>query len=151
MPCIALAALLLGMLTPVTDRADWWRPQPGIAWDIQFAIDPDAELGLPDEPIRAIDLDGVDTASDTVAKLHDNGIRTICYVNVGAREEWRPDAGAYPGAILGRPYPGWPGERFVDIRALGTSTPDGDRVPLLARGNERRCRNAPRRVPDLRR
>ena len=40
----------------------------------------------------------------------------ICYVNAGAREEWRPDAGRYPADAVGAPLDGWPGERWLDVR-----------------------------------
>lgn len=36
-------------------------------------------------------------------------------MSAGAYEDWRPDAGQFPSAILGRKN-GWPGERWLDIR-----------------------------------
>ncbi len=110
--------VIVGAWFPASDATGWWRPSAGIAWDVQFAIDPEAELVPPPGPISAIDLDGGETLPATVDALHQRGIRALCYVNAGAWEEWRPDAGDYPDAIIGRAYPDWPGERFVDIRAL---------------------------------
>ncbi|OXA59060.1 uncharacterized protein LOC110844223 [Folsomia candida] len=40
----------------------------------------------------------------------------ICYVNVGAWEDWRSDAELFPESVLGNDYDGWPGERWLDIR-----------------------------------
>jgi len=49
--------------------------------------------------------------------LHSAGKKVICYVSVGSWEDWRPDAASFPAAVLGKDYPGWAGEKFVDIRA----------------------------------
>jgi hypothetical protein len=46
----------------------------------------------------------------------------VCYLSAGTWENWRPDAGAFPKRILGRSN-GWPGERWLDIRALGALKP----------------------------
>lgn len=120
---IVTVVLLLGAAGPTPAVDGWWLPPAGISWDIQFAIDPDADLVLPEEAIEAIDLDGEETSARTVAALHSRGIRTLCYVNVGAWEEWRADAGAYPDEILGNDYAGWAGERFVDVRELDALGP----------------------------
>lgn len=117
----AAIAIVLGMVlaaAPASGASGWWRPETGIEWDIQFAISAGTDLTRPTGPIDAIDLDGSDTPADIVATLHERDIRVLCYVNAGAWEAWRPDADLYPATILGEDYPGWPGERFVDIRAL---------------------------------
>lgn len=123
---VALAIVLTIVAGPFasTPAADGpWRPEAGIAWDIQFAIDPEEELALPAERVDAIDLDGAETSAATIETLRRRDIRAVCYVNAGAWEAWRPDAGAYPDEILGNAYPGWPDERFVDIRALDVLGP----------------------------
>ncbi len=48
---------------------------------------------------------------------------TVCYINAGAWENWRPDAGDYPSAVIGKPLDGWPGERWLDIRRLDVLAP----------------------------
>lgn len=115
---VFIVGLLVGPAMPASGSTRWWTPTVDITWDIQFGVDADARLVLPDEPIAAIDLDGAETRAETITSLRRRDIRTICYVNVGAWESWRPDAGDFPQGILGNDYPGWPGERFVDIRAL---------------------------------
>jgi hypothetical protein len=57
-----------------------------------------------------------------VAALHARGRRVICYVDVGTRENFRPDARSFPRSILGRPN-GWPGERWLDVRRLSILEP----------------------------
>lgn len=120
---IVILSMLVGAATPTSEASGRWAPAAGISWDIQLAIDPDARLAIRSGPIEAIDLDGGETRAETVDALHAQGVRAICYVNVGAWEEWRPDAGSYSSAIVGDEYPGWPGERFVDIRAMELLAP----------------------------
>lgn len=95
-------------------------PDPaGLTWDIQLSgIDLD-----PLPPADVIEIDGDDASADDVTLLHEAGITVICYINAGAWEDWREDAGQYPEEILGNHYPGWPGERFVDIREMATLGP----------------------------
>jgi hypothetical protein len=50
-----------------------------------------------------------------VEQLHRHGRTVICYIEVGAAEDFRPDFGRWPSDVLGKPN-GWPGERWVDIR-----------------------------------
>ena len=59
-----------------------------------------------------------DTAKSVVASLHDSGRHVVCYISAGSRENWRPDKDAFPARIVGRPLDGWPGERWLDVRAL---------------------------------
>jgi hypothetical protein len=63
------------------------------------------------------DVDAVDTPAATVRALHAQGTFVVCYVSAGTWENWRPDARRYPRRVLGLPVAGWPGERWVDVRA----------------------------------
>jgi hypothetical protein len=47
----------------------------------------------------------------------------ICYVNAGALEDWRTDAGRYPDEIVGDPLDDWQGERWLDIRRIDVLQP----------------------------
>lgn len=47
----------------------------------------------------------------------------ICYLDVGSWESYRPDAGRYPDAVLGRAYEGYPDERWLDIRRIDLLAP----------------------------
>jgi hypothetical protein len=67
--------------------------------------------------VAVYDIDGFDNDASVVKKLHDQGRKVICYLSVGSYEDWRDDAKDFPAAVLGNDYPGWPGEKFVDIRA----------------------------------
>jgi hypothetical protein len=78
-------------------------------WQLSGRIDLDV-------PADVYDLDHQSTTAGQVAALHRAGRRVICYVNAGAYERWRPDAGAFPDHVLGEPLDGWPDERWLDVR-----------------------------------
>lgn len=88
----------------------WRGPVPGEPWQWQLSGRIDTSVRVP-----VYDLDGETTPAAVVARLHRQGSRVICYVNVGAAEDFRSDAGRFPSSVLGRPN-GWPGERWLDIR-----------------------------------
>ena len=63
-------------------------------------------------------LDLFETDPKLIDRLHGQGRRVICYMSVGTVEDWRPDAKAYPASVVGEAYAGWPGERWLDLRAF---------------------------------
>jgi hypothetical protein len=103
---------------PVAAAPARWQPAAGDAWQIQFS-------GRLDTSVDAdvFDLDLFDTPASAVAELQAAGRRVVCYINAGAWENWRPDAGRYPRAVKGKKLDGWPGERWLDIRRLGILGP----------------------------
>lgn len=90
-----------------------WRPAPGEPWHWQLSGPVDLSVDAP-----VYDVDGQTTTAATVARLHQRGHRAICYVSVGSWETWRPDAGALPPAVIGRPLVGFPDESWLDIRRV---------------------------------
>ncbi|MBI1975560.1 MAG: endo alpha-1,4 polygalactosaminidase [Candidatus Vogelbacteria bacterium] len=97
----------------------WWKPKAGILWQIQFAKPPIDTAANPE----LFDVDLYDTPQSVIDELHKRGQRVICYINMGAWENWREDKGDYPAAVLGKDYQGWPGEKWVDIRAIDSLAP----------------------------
>ncbi len=91
--------------------ATWWRPRPGLTWQWQLTGTIDTSV-----KVDVFDVDAVTTPAATVAALRAAGRRTICYVNAGAYEDFRPDKSRFPAAVLGKQLDGWPGERWLDIR-----------------------------------
>lgn len=67
-------------------------------------------------PAEVYDVDGANTAAADVAALKSAGRHVICYVNVGAREDFRADAKNLPEAVQGKGLDGWAGEKWLDIR-----------------------------------
>jgi hypothetical protein len=95
----------------------WWRPAVDATWQIQLSGRLDTTVDA-----QVYDVDGADTPAAAVAALRAAGRRTVCYFSAGSYEDWRPDAGSFPAAVLGSSN-GWPGERWLDIRRLDVLGP----------------------------
>jgi len=95
----------------------WWRPRPGTSWQWQLSGQLDTRVDA-----AAYDVDGFTTSAAQVAALHAEGRKVICYISVGAYEDFRPDRQRFPSVLLGR-SDGWPGERWLDIRRLDLLEP----------------------------
>jgi hypothetical protein len=90
---------------------DVWRATPTTApwqWQLQGHVD----TGV---PACVFDVDGFETTAATVAALHRSGRVAVCYLDVGSWESYRPDAGRFPRAVIGRRYEGFPDERWLDV------------------------------------
>ncbi|WP_254401565.1 endo alpha-1,4 polygalactosaminidase [Streptomyces sp. AC555_RSS877] len=94
-----------------------WKPRPGLAW--QWQLDGKAS---PSADVPVYDIDGFENSAADVARLHRDGRKVICYINVGAWEDFRPDQDAFPRSVLGEPN-GWSGERWLDIRQISVLRP----------------------------
>ncbi|WP_329409126.1 endo alpha-1,4 polygalactosaminidase [Streptomyces sp. NBC_00704] len=95
----------------------WWRPAPGLDWQWQLSGPLDTSVDVP-----VYDIDGFDHDAATVAGLHDDGRRVVCYLSTGAWEDWRPDAKKFPASVIGEGN-GWKGERWLDIRRTDVLEP----------------------------
>ena len=93
-------------------------PPPATTWQWQLS-------GRIDRSVKAemYDIDLFDTSAATVASLHRRGRHVVCYLDAGTYEPGRPDAAAFPAAVLGAGVEGWPGERWLDIRRLDVLGP----------------------------
>jgi hypothetical protein len=113
---VAVALSLVAALAGCSGGGDsgpggtWWQPRPGLAWQWQLDGKVDPSVDVP-----VYDIDGFESSAADVARLHRDGRKVICYVNVGAWEDFRPDRDAFPRSVLGGPN-GWRGERWLDIR-----------------------------------
>ncbi|MFD8643019.1 endo alpha-1,4 polygalactosaminidase [Streptomyces zaomyceticus] len=94
-----------------------WQPRPGVAWQWQLDGKVDPSVDVP-----VYDIDGFENSAAAVARLHRDGRKVICYINVGAWEDYRPDRDAFPRSVLGGPN-GWHGERWLDIRRISVLRP----------------------------
>lgn len=108
-----LLAMMLGWLL-TGGEAEAWVPDQRARYDVQFVT----PFNLV-RPVDVAELDLFDSSPEQLKALKARGVRTICYINAGAWENWRPDARDFAPGIIGRDYAGWPGERWLDIRALG--------------------------------
>lgn len=96
---------------PVT-AGTWYQPLLTVDWQWQLTGTPN--LGYAAE---LYDLDLYETAPATVTALHGAGRTLVCYFSAGSYEDWRPDVGRFLPTDLGGNVPGWPGERWLDIRS----------------------------------
>jgi hypothetical protein len=96
----------------------WWQPPPNTSWQWQLTDPIDLSFD-----VEMYDIDLFDNTASTVAALHAQGRKVLCYVSAGSWEEWRPDADQFPEPVLGNDYEGWPGERWLDIRQIELLAP----------------------------
>jgi hypothetical protein len=102
-------------ITPAITSADtlpaYWVPSlsDSLQWQLSdYPVDISINADI-------FELDLFETPQETIDSLHESGKKVICYINVGAWEEYRPDAGDFPNAFIGKKYVGWDGERWLDI------------------------------------
>jgi hypothetical protein len=95
-----------------------WAPAPNTSWQWQLS-------GTVRRSVAAqmYDIDMFEATPALVADLHARQRHVVCYIDAGSWERWRPDAGRFPAAVIGKPMQGWPGERWLDIRRLGVLGP----------------------------
>jgi hypothetical protein len=105
-----------------------WLPAQGERYDVQFVAPFNLVRG-----VDVLELDLFDASAEQVKALKARDVRTVCYINAGAWENWRPDARDYPASAVGRNYAGWPGERWLDIR-------DRERLAPVLRKRIELCR-----------
>ncbi|MFD5315984.1 endo alpha-1,4 polygalactosaminidase [Streptomyces sp. NPDC127098] len=119
--CSAGSADADGSSSPSGDEAavssELWTPEPGTDWQWQLIGEVDTSVDVP-----VYDIDGFENDAAVVEELHARDVRVICYISAGAWEDFRPDADEFPEEILGEPN-GWPGERWLDVRALDVLEP----------------------------
>ena len=116
--CVAVSAPTPALAIPDPAPCDGcWQPELRTSWQWQLQ-------GTIDQSVNAhmFDVDMFETPKATVASLHDKGRVVVCYVDAGTWENFRPDADDFPDSVKGRSN-GWPGERWLDIRALDVLGP----------------------------
>jgi hypothetical protein len=102
----------------ISARSAWWEASPGTAWQWQLT-------GVIDTSYDVVmyDIDLFDASQETIDQLHSDGRIVICYFSAGSWENWRPDKDDFPVVVLGNNLEGWPGEKWLDIRALADLEP----------------------------
>ncbi len=101
---------LLGCSTAGGGETKWYKPpqQTGWQWQLNGKLNAKHDAKL-------YDIDLFDTPSSTIATLHKEGKKVICYFSAGSYENWRSDAGKFPKRALGNKMDGW-NELWHDIR-----------------------------------
>jgi hypothetical protein len=88
-----------------------WKPTVGMTWEWQL----NKPLNLTYD-VQVYDIDLFDIEPAQIAQLHAAGRKVICYVNLGAWENWRPDKDLFPPSVIGAQWPQFPREYWLDIR-----------------------------------
>lgn len=65
----------------------YWKPTPELTFDYLLGVTP----RLPPQNTEVVFLDGFDKPKATVTRYRERGVKVVCYINVGAWEDWRPD------------------------------------------------------------
>ncbi|MBF0588340.1 MAG: endo alpha-1,4 polygalactosaminidase [Magnetococcales bacterium] len=115
---IGLLGVWLLLASPLQAGEGIWKPPLKSRFDWQLT-----EPFNYTRPTDVIDLDLFDAEPEQIAALKKRGVRLICYINVGAWEDWRSDKTTFPDEVLGNAYEGWAGERWLDIRNIRQLAP----------------------------
>jgi hypothetical protein len=99
----------------------WWKPTAGspISWNWVIGIPPPT----PYAKVQVYDIDGFENTATTVAALHAQNTKVICYIDVGTYEPGRPDLNLIPASDIGSDVQGWPGEKWLNIADITGLTP----------------------------
>ncbi|KAH7394492.1 glycoside hydrolase superfamily [Pyrenochaeta sp. MPI-SDFR-AT-0127] len=103
---------------PTPDGTPTWIPKVNDTWQIILSHPP--VLSSPDTTtpdVSIFDIDLFDTPAETIRQLHILGKKVICYFSAGSYEQWRPDAGQFQPADLGKELDGWPGEKWLKVNS----------------------------------
>ena len=115
--------------TPTVAVSDgtWWQPSADTTWHWQL----EGTLDLSFD-VDVYDVDLFDTSAETIAMLHAEGRRVICYYSAGSWEEWRTDADAFAAEAIGDTLYGWPDERWLDVTHPSVRAVMAERLDLAA-------------------
>lgn len=112
-------------------KAERWMPKPDTKTTWQFQLQGKIDTSIPAE---VYEVDGFDVSAKTVDKLHSQGRKVICYIDVGSWENYRADKNQFPKSVRGKKYDGYPDERWLDIRRFHKfAKPLKARIAMCAR------------------
>lgn len=126
--CIILGGGFWYVAVSRTATPSWWQPGTHeLPW--QWELNHELMLSSADDAgtksrtftgAAAIhptvyDIDGFNNSASDVARIHASGAKAICYVEVGATENYRPDFSSFPQSVLGKEVQRYPDERYLNI------------------------------------
>ena len=80
-------------------------------WDWQLTEPFDLDVN-----VETLVLDADSFSAEQINSLLDRGVKPICYISVGTREDYRDDASYFPAEVIGKQLGDWPDEVYLDIR-----------------------------------
>lgn len=88
-----------------------WQPIAGTTWYIELQ----GPLTNATYDVEVFDFDLFNNTASTIADLHSNNRKVICYFSAGSYEDWSPDQDQFvKNSDLGKPLDGWPGEWWLN-------------------------------------
>ncbi len=117
----------------------WWKPSPAAPISMHWQLSQEFQVPRDVKPkVYVYDFDGELTSAATVKALKDWGasqgqqVIAICYIDVGAYEDYRSDKQKFADAqnklrqqtndpnakLWGNPDIGWPGSFWLDVRQI---------------------------------
>ncbi|MBC8425294.1 endo alpha-1,4 polygalactosaminidase [bacterium] len=106
------------VLTASCAWAQVWQPSQLTTWQYQLQDPLNTSYD-----VAMYDIDMFEATPGEIDALHAQGRVVIGHFRAGVWQDWQPDAGDYPAALLGNAVDGWPGERWVDIGNLALIQP----------------------------
>lgn len=94
--------------SPTGTAASWWRPSRTTSWQWQLTGALNTRYD-----VAVYDIDLFNTDAATIADLHRQGRRVICYFSAGSSEKGRPDDALLVASDRGKVLNGWPDERWL--------------------------------------
>ncbi len=94
--------------SPTGSASSWWRPARATSWQWQLSGTLNTRYD-----VAVYDIDLFTTDAATIAALHGQGRRVICYFSAGSSEKGRPDDALIPSSDRGKVLSGWPDERWL--------------------------------------
>lgn len=98
----------------------WYKPTPRTTFDWDLRSDIPSNFSYNS---TIVDIDAFDNDKSFVENLHAQGKKVFAYVSVGSWEDWRPDKNDFPLEVIGNSYPGWDGEKFLNIKNIEALKP----------------------------
>jgi len=92
-----------------------YAPIPKTSWQWQLS----GEINT-NYDVEMFDIDLINTPQSIIDKLHDKGIKVICYFSAGSWESFRSDADQFPKEVLGKTLKGWDNEKWLDVSNYNT-------------------------------
>ncbi len=97
----------------ILDSSSHWRvPSQDDTWQWQLS----GKINL-DYNVSVYEIDLFETTPQVIENLHKKQIYVVCYFSAGSYEDWRDDKNLFDPSVIGKPYEGWEGEYWLDIRA----------------------------------
>jgi hypothetical protein len=108
----------------------WWKPGTGSLpwqWEIDHEIvmtqasdagtNSKTYTGAAAAHPTVYDVDGFDNTAADVASIHSAGAKAICYIEVGALENYRSDYSSFPASVIGKGMQGYSAEKYININS----------------------------------